>query len=93
MGSTLDHLLEWNKKKFRDIPTHIRRIRHLLDEPRMGAAWNPNDEAKLEPELDKLISLEEDCWKTRSRVDWLLERDRNTVYFYRKKSQRHKGTP
>lgn len=35
-----------------------------------------------------LISLikEEEYWKTSSRADWLMERDRSTVYFHHKTS-------
>ncbi|KAI5659454.1 hypothetical protein M9H77_28247 [Catharanthus roseus] len=47
-------------------------------------------DAKLEMELDQLLSLEEDYWKTRSRADWLVERDRNTTYFRRNASQQQK---
>ncbi|KAI5657929.1 hypothetical protein M9H77_26722 [Catharanthus roseus] len=89
IGSILEHLLEWNKKKFEDIPTRIRN-RRLLDELRIGMDWDLKDEAKLELEFDKLFALEERYWKTRSRVDWLLERDKSTVYFHRKASQRQK---
>lgn len=60
-------------------PSRIKKIRQQLDELRAESEWNSVD--NLELELDCLLALEEDYWKTRSRADWLMEGDRNTTYF------------
>lgn len=41
IGSLLDHLLEWNKKKYRDMHSCIRKTRQLLNDLRTKPKWNP----------------------------------------------------
>lgn len=47
-------------------------------------------EAKLELELEKLLSLEEEYWKIGQGFDWLMQEDRNTAQFHHNASQRLK---
>lgn len=87
--SILDHLLEWSKKKYGNLPLRINQIKQKLNSIRSQSSWTTSEEAKFKLEIDQLLS-QEDFWKTRSREDWLTERDRNTTYFHRKAFQRHK---
>ncbi|KAI5683577.1 hypothetical protein M9H77_04805 [Catharanthus roseus] len=86
-SSILDHLLDWSKRKYRNLPLKIKRIKKKLDNIQSQNSWSAMEEVQLEMELDTLLTQEEEYWKTISRVGWLTEGDRNTTYFYRKVSQ------
>lgn len=58
--SILEHLLEWSKKKFGHFPLHIKKVRQQLDNFRSQISWSSVEEAKLELELEKQLSLEKD---------------------------------
>lgn len=93
LESILEHLLEWSKKKFGNLLLYIKKLREQLNKIHSQITWSTAEEVKLELELEPLLSLEEDCWKTGSRVDWLMKGDRNTTYFHPNTSQRHKRIP
>lgn len=42
----------------------------------------------LETEQERLLVLEEQYWKQRSRADWLKHEDRNASFFHKKASHR-----
>lgn len=80
----LDQFLECNKKKHGNIQHNIRRIREKLNRIRSQPSWSDHEESKLEIDLERMLAIEEDYWKTRSRADWLMEGDRNTTVFHHK---------
>ncbi|KAI5649790.1 hypothetical protein M9H77_35795 [Catharanthus roseus] len=88
--SILDNLHEWSENKHDNLTLNIKRLRQKLNNLRAQVDWLVHEEAKLECELEMLLSLEEEYWKTRSRADWLLEGDMSTAYFHRKASQRQR---
>ncbi|KAK8607368.1 hypothetical protein V6N13_053109 [Hibiscus sabdariffa] len=45
-------------------------------------------EHDLQLELESLLDQEELLWSQKSRSDWVLQGDRNTMYFHRKAKQR-----
>ena len=52
-----------------------------------------NLELELRYEYEQVLDQEELLWKQKSRSDWILEGDRNTLYFYNKfRVKRHKAS-
>ena len=85
--SIRDHLSQWSFSKFGSIPHKIKKIEDELSLLRSGNNYSAVKEASLCKELDHLLELHEEYWRTRSRVDWLKDGDRNTNFFHRKASQ------
>lgn len=59
-------------------PFKIKQVKQKLDSIHSQVSWSEREEAKLELELDQLLSLEEDYCKTRSKANWLTEGDLET---------------
>lgn len=60
LNSILDHLLELSKKKHGNIVNNIRKTREKLDWIISEPCWSAYEESKLEVELERLLSVEED---------------------------------
>lgn len=63
LGSILDHLLVWIKKKHGNLPLKTKQVKEKLDTLRSQSSWLSTKEVKLEMEFKQLSSLEEDYWK------------------------------
>lgn len=69
------------------MPKRSKQSRQKLD--KMNGYMNRVDEmGVVSVELEKLLGLENDYWKVRSKSHWLREGDRNTSYFYHHASHR-----
>lgn len=62
------------------------KTRYFKDTARLVGSWG----GQIGMWIRKLLSLEEEYWKTWFQADWLMKGDRNIAYFYQKASQRHK---
>jgi hypothetical protein len=87
MGS----LYSWKTKCFKSVAKELERMRSQLENLQLCT-----DEASiceknnLLREMDEMLYREEMQWLQRSRIAWLREGDRNTKFFHRKASWRHK---
>ena len=46
------------------------------------SAFLVNLENELLKELDKVLSQEEELWALKSRVNWMIQGDRNTTFYH-----------
>ena len=90
LNNTRDHLKDWSRNNFGSVTKDIKKKRNRID-----ALWkkprSPSRDVevqKISNELDELLHREEIMWRKISRVDWLLEGDRNTKYFHKKATWR-----
>ncbi|PON73050.1 hypothetical protein PanWU01x14_062000 [Parasponia andersonii] len=88
-------LKQWSSGKYGHIPYKMKRILGNLDKAYAGP-YDSNSLAslrRLEKERDRIMSLEEEFWRQRSRAEWVKVDDRNTMFFHSKTSQhRNKNT-
>ncbi|CAN1165449.1 Putative ribonuclease H protein At1g65750 [Linum perenne] len=81
-----DVLKRWNKRVFGNI--NYRKNR-LVEDLKRAEAWvlaNPSDanrqqESSIRSNLEMVLSQEELLWVQKSRVNWIVEGDRNTRFF------------
>ena len=92
LAALSNNLGEWSKKSFGSVKGEIRRLKKELDKLRNDPhrAGSSHAEIKINDRLIELYLREELMWRQRSRVQWLLEGDRNTHFFHLRASMRRR---
>lgn len=78
---------EWNRRHFGNIFVKKKNIMARLNGIQHSVAINSstfllNLENDLVKELDTILSQEEELWALKSRVNWMIQRDRNIVFYH-----------
>ena len=77
----------WNKTQFGNIFSRKKNIMAKLNGIQRSIAIIPssflcNLENELLKELDNVLSQEEELWALKSRVNWMIQGDRNTSFYH-----------
>lgn len=87
LSTVKDHAVLWNKESFGNIFARKRRILARLEGINRSLAVNPNFflenlQDTLSKEYQSVLSLEEELWAPKARLDWLNLGDANTKFFH-----------
>lgn len=92
LNSCSEAIKRWASNNVGSIPRRVKelqnRISHLQERENGNCPYMELE--RMETELERLLVKEEVYWKQRSRVDWLRHGDKNTAYFHKHASCRHK---
>ena len=77
----------WNKTQFGNIFSRKKNIMARLNGIQCSIAIRPssflcNLENELLKKLDNVLSQEEELWALKSRVNWMIQGDRNTSFYH-----------
>ncbi|XP_023918482.1 uncharacterized protein LOC112030031 [Quercus suber] len=77
----------WNRTQFGNIFTWKKNIMARLSGIQRSVSVNPSNfllnlENDLLKELDSVLAQEEELWALKSRVNWMIQGDRNTNFYH-----------
>ena len=77
----------WNKLHFGNIFAKKRKLLAWLNGIQRAVAVRPSSslldlENILLQELDVVLGQEQELWALKSRINWMIQRDRNTAFFH-----------
>lgn len=77
------HIQKWNKECFGKVQKRLKDIKMELESLKVNPRTEQvaRREARLAGELDEWMAREELLWKQRSRVDWLKEGEKQSLFF------------
>jgi hypothetical protein len=91
LREVMNNLYGWKNKFFKSVPKELDRLWKALDETNQNSVPASIEERqRLLHEMDEMLYKEEIQWMQRSRIASLQVGDRNTKFFHRKASGRHK---
>ena len=82
-----DEAIRWNRMHFGNVFNRKKNIMARLNGIQRALANRPSNflinlENELLKELEVVLSQEEDIWALKSRVNWLVQGDRNTNFYH-----------
>ena len=82
-----DETIRWNRMHFGNVFNRKKNIMARLNSIQGALANRPSNflinlENELLKELEVVLSQEEDIWALKSRVNWLVQGDRNTNFYH-----------
>jgi hypothetical protein len=83
LDQVMNDLQAWSKRKFGNVLRELEKARKELEILQLNNA-DQRDIRRVSDRMNELMYREEMLWLQRSRVSWLKEGDRNTIFFYRK---------
>ena len=77
-------LLWWNHNDFGNVRRELEQKKKLLDKAKQEAIISGNNfqVRQLKAEVNVLLDNEATMWAQRSRLLWVKNGDRNTIYFH-----------
>ena len=79
--------LKWNRQQFGNIFQRKKSIMARINGIQWVNSIKPstfllNLESELQKELKVMLDQEEELWALKSRVNWMIQRDRNTSFYH-----------
>ena len=78
---------KWNRTHFGNVFARKNNIMARLNGIQRAVVINPSNfllnlESELLKELDNVLNQEEEIWALKSRVNWMIQGDRNTAFYH-----------
>lgn len=85
-------LADWGTKEFGHVSNELRKLKARLLVPRstVGRVGPTEEEKVVEDRIVDLNIREEIMWRQRSRIQWLVDGDGNTIFFHLKATNRRR---